>query len=576
MAKDSEQDSEKDQHMIIQDRPRAFIGRAMVPAFVFVACIMTASDAMARSVLIENGQAQCYIVIPEGTDGRVLENSACRVLKAAHALEGYLETMSGTDVPIRWETDHCPGFRIYIGSTRLAPVDPADITQEKIGFDGFIIKSVPDGVVIAGRTDQGTANGVYHFAEEVLGMHWYTAEESGPTIPRRSTIEIAKLDMTVKPDFAWRGQYYSIITKYLTDDIKANRDAWWTFNRLWGISVGTGHVLSQIVPNSLFAEHPEYFALIDGKRKAGNVSVQRCFSNPDVVQLAIDYTRRGFERTPDMRFAALNANDGNGWCECDRCKAMGPTQAHRVLAFANAVAEANEKLYPRRGYMILAYLDPIHPPVDMKAHRNVVPEIATMGHCRTHSLLSDCPDSIDKRKILTGWHKVAGRLAWRPYLSGGPFCGPGVMTVAEDLRFVRDLGCIGGFREHTAAPQANWAMLNWMEVKLMWDVDLDPVKLRRQFIEGYYGPAAADAVERVYDTVENGLRNSPIAPRPNGHNFLPGRIIKPFVDACQADIDAALEIARTEKNKAYARRIARDMGALQGKLPPDLEGLLKE
>ena len=565
--------------MIIQDRLRAFIGRAVVPAFVFVACIMTASDAMAKSVLIENGQAQCYIVIPEGTDGRVLENSACRVLKAAYALEGYLETMSGTDVPIRWETDHCPGFRIYIGSTRLAPVDPADITQEKIGFDGFIIKSVPDGVVIAGRTDQGTANGVYHFAEEVLGLHWYTAEESGPIIPKRSTVVIPTLDITEKPDFAWRGQYYSIAERFLSDAIKANRNDWWAFNKLWGMSFETGHVLSQIVPSSMFDEHPEYFAMLKGKRTKGDVNVQRCFSNPDVIQLAIDYTRQGFERYPDMRFVPLNANDGNGWCECDKCKAVGPTEAHRVLAFANAVAEANEKLYPRRGYSILAYLDTIDPPVGMKAHRNVVPVIAAMIHCRIHSVYSNCPDCIDKRKILNGWHEVAGRLGWRPYLVGGPFNAPGVITMAEDLRLVRDLGGVGGYREHTAGPQANWALLNWMEVKLMWDVDLDPVELRRQFIENFYGPTAADAVEKVYDAVETGLRNSSIAPRPNapyGHNTLSRAFINPIVATCNQDIEAALQIARTEKNKSYARRIVREMCELQGKFPPDLMELLKE
>ena len=255
---------------------------------------------------------------------------------------------------------------------------------------------------------------------------------------------------------------------------------------------------------------------------------------------------------------------------------MGPTQAHRSFAFANAVAEAMEDRYPDRGFCVLAYLATIEPPMDMKLHRNVVPFIAPMGHCRTHSILSDCPESISKRKIFAGWGELAGRFCWYPYLSGGPFRGPGVLTMAQEMRFARDQGCIGGFREHTAAPQANWAMLNWMEVKLQWDLDLDPAKLRRQFIEGYYGPNAADAVEKVYDTVEDGLRNSPITPRPNGHNFLPGDLIKPFVEACRADVDAALEIARTEKNRACARRIARDMGALLGELPPDLEGLLEE
>ena len=122
-------------------------------------------------------------------------------------------------------------------------------------------------------------------------------------------------------------------------------------------------------------------------------------------------------------------------------------------------------------------------------------------------------------------------------------------------------------------------MLNWMEVKLMWDVDLDPVKLRRRFIEGYYGPAAADAVERVYDKMETGLYNSSTGPRADspsiGHNLMNMSFLKPIVDTCRPDIDAALQIAKTEDITIYRQRIARDMGALLGTLPPDLVGLLK-
>ncbi len=538
-----------------------------------------ASQSYAQDVLVVAGQARGCIVIPEGTEGRILEGSASRVLKAAQDLADYLQAMSGARVPIRWDIDDCPGFRIMIGSTSLSPVDRAAVSQEQVGYDGFIIRSVPGGIVIAGRNGQGTVNGVYHFAEEVLGIHWYSAENSSPSIPRRRTVQIPYLDLTVKPDFAWRGQYYSIATKYLSDELK-HPDEWWRFNRLWGIEAGCYHMFFVIVPNSLFAEHPEYFALIDGKRTQGDVNVQRCLSNPDVLQRAIEWTREQFERYPDMRFTTLSANDGGGWCECEACQAMGPTQAHRSLAFCNAVAEANEELYPTRGYVVLAYQGTLDPPLDMKAHHNVVPMLAFMGQCRTHPIDSDCPDCIYKREVLRGWQQVAGRLATYTYLNGGAFTGPGVITDAEYVRFARDCGSIGGFREHTAAPQANWAMLNWMEVKLMWDVDQDVVKLRRQFIEGYYGQAAADAVERVYEKMENSLRTSSIGPRPEsytyGHNHMSLDFLKPFVDACRDDIDTALQIAQTEGNKDYRRRIGRDMGALLGELPADLQGLLEE
>ena len=541
-------------------------------ALLLAAAICTATSVHAQGPLVTAGKPVGCVVIQQD-----LEKG--RVKTAVDELVGYVKKMSGAQLPVRWETDHAPGFRIYVGSTRLAPVDPADVTEEKVGFDGFIIKTVPDGVLIAGRTDRGTAHGVYHFAEEVLGVHWYTLEDDGPTCPQRSAIEIPTLDMTVKPDFAWRGQYYSIVTKYLPERSKANRDRWWVFNRLWGIDGMMAHVFANVVPDSVFDSHPEYFALLKGKRTRGNVNVQRCLSNPAVLQMAIDFSANYFDKYPEARFTSLSGNDGGGWCECDKCLAMGPTQAHRSFAFANAVAEALEDRYPNRGFCVLAYQATLEPPLDMKIHHNVVPFIAPMGSCRAHSILSDCPDAIHKRKVFTGWEKLTGRFFWYPYLYGGPFTGPGVITMAEEMRFVRDHGCQGGFREHTAGPQANWAMLNWMEVKLQWDIDLEPVKLRRQFIEGYYGPAAADAVEKVYDAVETGIRNTSIAPRPGvpyGHNFLNPPVLDPIVAACRKDLDAALEIARTEANKAYARRIARDMGALIHALPPDLQGLLKE
>ena len=557
-----------------------------LPVPVFVCVLLagnlpgTASPARASTaldVLVDHGRARCCIVIPEGTDGRVSENSASRVLKAAHALAGYLRAMSGTPVPLRWDIDHCPGFRIHIGSTRLAPVDPARITSQKIGFDGFIIKSVKDGVVIAGRTPLGTEHGIYHFAEEVLGIHWYSIEDDGPTIPRRETIAIPRLDLAIRPDFAWRGQYYSIVTRYLPERSRANRDAWWRFNRLWGIEGLMAHIYADIVPDGLFTSHPEYFALIKGRRTRGSINVQRCLAEPAMLRLTIGFSADQFERYPDRRFTSLSANDGGGWCTCAACKAMGPTQSHRSFAFANAVAAALEGRYPNRGFCVLAYQNTLEPPLDMALHRNVVPFIAPMGLCRAHSIHSDCPDAARKRRIFAGWGKLAGRFFWYPYLYGGPFTGPGVLTMAEEMRFVRDQGCAGGFREHTAAPQANWAMLNWMEVKLQWDVDLDPVALRRQFIEGYYGPTAADAVERAYDAVEGQLRNMPTASRPAstyGHNDMSPRYLGPLLEVCRTRIEAAARAARLEPDARFRRRILRDMGALLGELPPDLKGLL--
>jgi hypothetical protein len=555
------------------------LGRArlVIALLILTSCLAPASAA---DLLLESGQARCSIVYPAGTEKG-------RVLTAVKDLAGYLEAMSGTKIPLRWDTDASPGFRIMIGSTALSPVDRAAVSETKVGFDGFIIKSVPGGVVIAGRTPQGTANGVYHFAEEVLGIHWYTLEEDGPTFPDQKTIEIPTLDLTEKPDFAWRGQYYSGLHKYLPEKSQTNSPRWWTFNRLWGIEGGTAHVFVAIVPNNLYDSHPEYFPLVDGKRLRGDVhpdnsEVQRCLSNPDVLARAIAYTAARLEKYPENRFTSLSANDAGskqgGFCQCDNCTAMGPTPSHQLLAFANAVAEANEERYPNRGYVFYAYRHTLDAPLGMKAHRNVVPMICPLDNCRLHSLLSDCPDIASKRASIDGWHKITGRILYRPYGSAGGFFLPAVLTMAEEMRYLRDHGSIGGFREYGGSPQANWAMLNWMEVKMLWDVDQDAKKLRRQFIAGYYGSAAANSIERVYASMEAQFRASSTAPRnvAYGHNMMNGTFLKPRVNNCRGSIDAALAVAQREKNPAFRVRIARDMGALLGELPDDLKGLLKE
>ena len=563
--------------------------------------LVQATATAAEGVLVSDGKATACIVTAENPDKRVAA--------AVNDLRGYIQEMSGAQVAVYTDADDCPGFRILVGSTRFAPIDPAQVTEEKTGVDGFVIRSVPGGVVIAGRIPFATANGVRHFAEEVLGVHWFSVDDERPTCPKLATIAIPELNLTVKPHCEWRGQYYSFQqaareykdrTWDMADQMGRLRDLWWTFNRMNTpptSEYGCGHSYDFYVPPALFKDHPEYFPLVDyrfekspdhrlpyanviktdkAERKGGEHSLQRCFSNPEVLKLVVEGTRKLFDSNPNLRCAPLTINDGPWWCRCDNCKAMGPTDSHRYLAFCNQVAEANEKLYPDRGYVFLAYEETLEPPVGMKMHHNLIPMIATLRVCRAHPISSDCSDAVYERRVIEGWSKIADRISEYSYVTGGPFTAPSVLAMAEKMRFMRDNGHMGGFREHYALPRVNWEMLNWMEVKLMWDPDLDAVKLRRQFIEGHYGPAAADSVEHVYDTIEtlmattNVTTQFPEGPISDGHNKMIGQenpecyvYWGPIIAECRADIDAALGAVRSlAPDHKYRRRVERDMNEL--------------
>ena len=48
-----------------------------------------------------------------------------------------------------------------------------------------------------------------------------------------------------------------------------------------------------------------------------------------------------------------------------------------------------------------------------------------------------------------------------------------------------------------------------------------------------------------------------------------------MAEQCRPAIEAALQLARLEPDRTFARRMARDMGNLLGGVPPDLQDLLK-
>jgi hypothetical protein len=212
--------------------------------------------------------------------------------------------------------------------------------------------------------------------------------------------------------------------------------------------------------------------------------------------------------------------------------------------------------------------------VGLKAHRGVVPVIAPLWQCRIHPISSNCPDSVYLRGVFLGWSKIADRMAGYFYTTPGPFTFPGPLALAEEIRWAHDCGGLGWLRENQFTPQVNWAMLNWMEIKLLWNVHQDPVKLRRQFLEGYYGRAAAESVEKVYESLETGLRSTvnerkTFSDDGTGlHSRMGSELLKPLLAKCQGDIDAALQAAQSGP-EVFRHRVTRDLEALRGQTPAE-------
>src|SRR5690606_18552993 len=102
----------------------------------------------------------------------------------------------------------------------------------------------------------------------------------------------------------------------------ADYGAWSRRNRMaQSFTVNCGHAWQSIIGDNhgLFQEHPEYLALVDGRRQGE----QLCVSNPAVRQLAVDWAIRFLDRNPAMDMVSMEPSDGDGQCECDACAELG-------------------------------------------------------------------------------------------------------------------------------------------------------------------------------------------------------------------------------------------------------------
>jgi len=116
---------------------------------------------------------------------------------AAEELNKYLLQMSGASLPVS-STPSAKEANILIGS---AAPEEVELTEELLGFDGFVVKTVGKDMVLAGIKPYSCLYAVYHLLDTYLGCGFF---QDGDQVPRRTTVELDTIDAVEKPHFEWR------------------------------------------------------------------------------------------------------------------------------------------------------------------------------------------------------------------------------------------------------------------------------------------------------------------------------------------------------------------------------------
>ena len=437
-------------------------------------------------------------------DGRssyviVLSNQATAPEQtAARELQDHLQQVTGAKLPIRREGDvDKNAAQIVVGvSDRIKRLLP-DARLADLGPDGIFIKTVGDKLVLAGSPPRGTLYAVYTFLEDVVGCRWWTSTES--TIPKRPTLEIPELDKVYAPPLISRETFYrDAFNCPFAVRLKLNGH----FMRIPGeygghITInGWCHTFFHVLPPSeYFADHPEWYSEIEGKRSAEHT--QLCLTNHAMRQEFVRVALERLRAEDDPRIISVSQNDWGGRCQCAECKALEDhteSPAGPLIDFVNAVAEEIEKEFPQVLVETLAYQYTRVAPKQIKPRHNVLIRLCSI-ECSFSQPLGSGPQNEKFRQDMEQWSAVAPQLyVWNYVTNFANFLlpHPNMPALGEDIRFFVKHKTLGLFEQGDAySTTGDFIRLRtWVLAHLLWDPSLDQEALVREFVEGYYGPAA--------------------------------------------------------------------------------------
>ena len=507
----------------------------------FKSGFLAAFLVFAAAPLLQDGLASGEVVLAENNKAclpvLISEQASDRVQKAAKNLAYYLGRMSGAKFVVETNaatagivvgvaSNHCAA----LPDVRWSNADPTD--QER-----YILRSLQGSVFLIGATDLAVEHAVWDFLYR-LGYRQYFPTPAWEIIPKTAALSVC-VDADERPSFWTRIVGYSF-----WDYNKATWEKWIARNRAVSpFELFCGHHYQAIRSSErkAFEEHPEYLALVGGKRSSDKF----CISNPDLRRLVVRYALRYFEKNPGASSISMEPSDGGGWCECDACQAMGSI-SDRAVALANEVARAVQPLGKVVG--MLAY-NQHAPPPSIRAESNIVVRVTT-HQARGNLTLAERVQGWFQQGALTGISEAYCTFVWDWFLPA--------RQNGSDLPYIRET--IPRFYKWGARVMGGWSADSWGPVglgnyliaRLLWDVtEADRIdELVDDFLDRCFGPARLPA-EKFYRLI---YRFNKDDKRPMLSEHMIGQMYRFLAEARELAPDAAVR-ERVDDLVLYTRYV---------------------
>lgn len=348
--------------------------------------------------------------------------------------------------------------------------------------DGFIISIQKNRLTIEGGNRKGTTYAVIHLLENYLGYKYL-----GPhvkIVPETNQFVLPCKTITDQPanDVRIINLYYGENQEY-RDWLRLN-----TIDEVYpkGYFVHTFH---RLVPWEVyFQTHPEYFALVNGKRTID----QLCTSNPELRNLIAHQLETEIKLQPEKQKWSVSQNDNSSYCQCDACKqitAEEESPAGPVIHLVNDIASR----FPDKIISTLAYQYSRKAPVKVKPLKNVEIMLCSIELHRDQPIETN-PGSADFKKDMEDWGKISSNIFLWDYTinfnhSISPF--PNLHILQPNIQFFTKNHVNALFEQSNSTTGYEFSELKvWLLSKLMWNPNLNIEEETQHFLKAYYGEAA--------------------------------------------------------------------------------------
>ncbi|MGI6088144.1 MAG: DUF4838 domain-containing protein [Kiritimatiellia bacterium] len=377
---------------------------------------------------------------------------------------------------------------LHASSKTTAPADDPDA-------NGFRLTCGAGRVELIGGNDAGVLAGALYLASRLgcvyyaPGVHGITTNHA-LTIPEMTVMRQPAFEFTSGPSanritmHGWKYGYIYSHANLAPCNWAAPNTAGWV------------HPVCFLAPPHLYAaNHPEYYALRQGKRVV-NFPTKRlnrskgylhlCLGNPDLHEVVAERIGRLMDMFPQCKYFSIAQGDGREWCECELCAALDADPdiwTDRLIAYANAVAKILEDKHPDKKLIILAYSEKREElPVREKLHRNVA--ICYALYTPSWRVWQDtyCEQNQRGLKLLEDWNAFTGaNLTLFMYpVNTYENAEKLKLAVAKGVRGFHQCGLRGDFPEVTL----------YTTGRLIWEPDADIEELIDEIMPHLYGPAA--------------------------------------------------------------------------------------